>query len=112
MTSVSRTAEQAPAARPAPAGSDPVVLRAQVELARERLGDTIEELAAKADVKAMARRKSTEMHQRVTAARDRAGQRVTRTAKQSRWAGAVALAAALAVAGASAASRRRGCGKR
>jgi Protein of unknown function (DUF3618) len=50
---------------------DPEVLRAQVAEARQRLGDTIEELAAKADVRARARRKTAAMRRRVSGPRAR-----------------------------------------
>ncbi|MDI5965599.1 DUF3618 domain-containing protein [Streptomyces sp. SL13] len=45
-------------------GDDPQALRAQVERTRARLGDTVEQLAGKADVKAMARGKAAEVKDR------------------------------------------------
>ncbi len=47
-------------------GSDPRALRAQVERTRNDLGDTVEELASRADVRAIARRRVSDVRERVT----------------------------------------------
>jgi hypothetical protein len=67
------------------AGADDV--RADIERTRQQLGETVEALAAKADVKARAR-------QKVTEAREQAAGRVTRLRKQA--AGRAGQAAGLA----------------
>jgi hypothetical protein len=75
-----------PASRPhGGAGADDV--RADIERTRQQLGETVEALAAKADVKARAR-------QKVTEAREQAAGRVTRLRKQA--AGRAGQAAGLA----------------
>lgn len=58
-------------------GDDPAALRAQVERTRERLGDTVEELAARADVKARAREKAAGARERASHAGGAARQRLT-----------------------------------
>ncbi|GAA2457524.1 DUF3618 domain-containing protein [Streptomyces macrosporus] len=63
----------------------PAELRARIDLTRQELGDTLEELAAKADVKARAQRKARE------AMRDG-------RAKKAAMAGGALLALALAAA--------------
>jgi anti-sigma-K factor RskA len=100
MTNVSRTRDPAMDARPDRHSSDPEVLRAQVDRARERLGDTIEELAAKADVKARLRRRTMEARRRVSDARARPGRRRTR------WIAVGVAAVAIGVAGVAVAAGR------
>jgi len=51
---------------------DAAELRQQIRQAREQLGETVEELAAKTDVKARARRKATELAGRVKGGAGRA----------------------------------------
>ena len=70
-------------------------LHQEIEQTRQRLGETVDELAAKADVKARARAKATEVSGRV-----RRSQLV-----QRRW--PVALAAGILIAGSVAAWRWR-----
>lgn len=48
------------------AGSDPDQIRDQIEATREELGDTVEALAAKADVKAQAKQKLDETRETVS----------------------------------------------
>ncbi|NGN68885.1 DUF3618 domain-containing protein [Streptomyces sp. A7024] len=55
-------------------------LREQVSTARERLGDTVEELAAKADVKHRAQEKAAEIKH---AARDKTPQQVRTAAERA-----------------------------
>ena len=52
-------------AKEAVGAKGPDELRRQIELTRTRLGDTVEELAAKADVKARARERVQSVRQRV-----------------------------------------------
>ena len=73
-------------------------LTQEIEQTRERLGDTVEQLAAKADIKRAARVKAAELTGRVKSAAARVG-------PEPVWA-AVAAAGAVAV-GALAISRRR-----
>ena len=74
-------------------------IQQEIEQTRERLGQTVEELAAKADVKARARAKATELKAR---AAEVAGQIRHSEAVQRRWplaavaAGVVMMASALA----------------
>ncbi len=74
-------------------------LRQEIEQTRQSLGETVDELAAKADMKARARAKAADAKAR---ARDKAAEvsgRVRRSqAVQSRW--PVAVAAGVLVAGA------------
>jgi len=63
------TASQADAAPAAP--EDPQELEREIERTREQLGETVELLAAKADVKARAQAKATELSERI---KDKAGQ--------------------------------------
>jgi uncharacterized protein DUF3618 len=68
----SRSATQAGAGPDRPtANGDPQELQQEIERTRERLGDTVQQLAAKADVKAMARDKASELSERV---KDKTGQ--------------------------------------
>jgi Protein of unknown function (DUF3618) len=77
------TSEPAPAAAPGQPGdaipSDPQALAEDIERTREQLGDTVETLAAKLDVKAQARGKTAEMRNRVAAVSGQAAERVTAT---------------------------------
>jgi Protein of unknown function (DUF3618) len=60
------TAEIAPQADAAPAApADAQELRQEIERTREQLGETVEQLAAKADVKSRARAKAAELSGRV-----------------------------------------------
>jgi predicted TIM-barrel enzyme len=52
-----------PAHNPAPP-DDPELLKEQIEQTREHLGETVEELAAKADVKARAQETAADLRQR------------------------------------------------
>ena len=63
---------------------DPQALQAEIERTRGQLGDTVEALFAKADVKALARAKAAQTRGRLLAAVRPARQRVTdQTAKAS-----------------------------
>jgi hypothetical protein len=70
-------------------------IQQEIERTRARLGETVDELAAKADVKARAQAKATEMKARATALPGRVWQS---QAMQHRWPAAVA--AGVLVAGA------------
>jgi Protein of unknown function (DUF3618) len=72
--STGEPARGAPGGAGAGAGAEDV--RADIERTRQQLGETVEALAAKADVKARAR-------QKVSGARDQAAQRVSRLRKQA-----------------------------
>src|SRR5438093_11456523 len=63
------TASQADAAPTAP--DDPQELEREIERTREQLGETVELLAAKADVKSRAQAKATELSERI---KSKAGQ--------------------------------------
>src|SRR2546430_14981292 len=63
------TASQADAAPAAP--DDPQELEREIERTREQLGETVELLAAKADVKSRAQAKATELSERI---KSKAGQ--------------------------------------
>ena len=71
----SGAADRAPASP-----DDPRQLAAEIERTRERLGETVEALAAKVDVKARAQEKANQLTARVKAKARRAG----KTAKQMR----------------------------
>lgn len=49
-------------------GEDPEVIRTEIERTRERLGDTVEQLGDKADVKGRAKDRAREMRDKVTGA--------------------------------------------
>jgi septal ring factor EnvC (AmiA/AmiB activator) len=68
------TASDAP--RPS---DDPQVLREEIERTREQLGETIEALAAKADVKAQAQQKLSQLTARLKTAAGQAKQRAAAT---------------------------------
>jgi len=76
-------------------------LQQEIERTRERLGETVEELAAKADVKARARAKSAEMKAR---ARGKAAELSARLGQsplvRQRWPLAVTAAGAMMMAAA------------
>jgi hypothetical protein len=59
-------------------------LRDEIEETRERLGDTVEQLAAKADVKQQARAEAARLGERVRAAVARAGGQAMLTAAKAR----------------------------
>ena len=83
----------------------------QIEQARERLGETVEELAARADVKARARARAAEMKDRAARVSGRVKDRTVdvwvrqHPAMRRRW--PLAVAAGLVVAGTAAIWRRR-----
>jgi len=58
-------------------------LRAEVELAREQLADTVAELAAKADMKSLAQEKAAEVRTRALFRANEAKVRVRHTAEQA-----------------------------
>lgn len=90
-------------------GDDPVRLRAQVERTRERLGDTVEELAARADVKARAREKASEARERASHAGGAARRRLARAGPVP----LIAVGAAVTIGAVGAAvQRHRHCGGR
>jgi len=62
---------------------DVAVLRAEIQQTRQDLGETVQALAAKADVKARAREQVEQAKQRVRASVDDAANRVLRTADQA-----------------------------
>jgi Protein of unknown function (DUF3618) len=80
-------------------------IQQEIERTRERLGVTVDELAAKADVKARARAKAAEMKARATevSGRVRPGQ-----AMQRRWPAALVAGALVAGAAVLIWRRRRG----
>lgn len=73
-------------------------LTREIEQTRERLGDTVEQLAAKADVKSLARAKAAELAGRV---------KVAAALLRQRPAAAAAAAAGMVAVGALAIWRRR-----
>ena len=77
----------------------------QIELTRERLGETVDELAARADVKARARAKAAEMKDRAAGVSGRVRQS---QAVQRRWPAAVAADALVVGAAVLIWRRRRG----
>ena len=80
-------------------------IQQEIERTRARLGETVDELAAKADVKARARAKATEMKARATEVSGRVRQS---QAMQRRWPAAVAAGALVAGAAVLIWRRRRG----
>jgi vacuolar-type H+-ATPase subunit E/Vma4 len=56
---------------------DPQQLEAEIERTRERLGETAEALAAKADVKARAQQKATELTGRLQSKANQAKRQIT-----------------------------------
>jgi len=80
-------------------------IQQEIERTRTRLGETVDELAAKADVKARARAKATEMKARATEVSGRVRQS---QAMQRRWPAAVAAGALVAGAAVLIWRRRRG----
>jgi hypothetical protein len=80
-------------------------MQQEIERTRTRLGETVDELAAKADVKARARAKATEMKARATEVSGRVRQS---QAMQRRWPAAVAAGALVAGAAVLIWRRRRG----
>jgi Protein of unknown function (DUF3618) len=62
----------------------PEQLRAEIERTREQLGDTVDQLAAKADVKAQAQAKVAGLTQRAKDTADQVRQRAADTAGQAR----------------------------
>ncbi|MDQ1012763.1 hypothetical protein QFZ82_007248 [Streptomyces sp. V4I23] len=72
-------------------------LRAQVEHSREELGRTVEELAARTDVKARARRSATEAKQHMAAKTGHAKEQVAATVGTPRGKAASLAAGAAAV---------------
>ncbi len=85
----------------------------QIEQTRERLGETVEELAARADMKARARARASEMKARAAQVSGRVKDRTVEVsgrvrqhpAAQRRW--PLAVAAGLVVAGSAVIWRRR-----
>ena len=85
----------------------------QIEQARERLGETVEELAARADVKARARARAAELKDRAAQVSGRVKDRTVdvsgrvrqHPAVQRRW--PLAVAAGIVVAGTAVIWRRR-----
>ena len=80
-------------------------IQQEIERTRTRLGETVDELAAKADVKARARAKAAEMKARATEVSGRVRQS---QAMQRRWPAAVAAGALVAGAAVLIWRRRRG----
>ena len=60
----------------------PDEIRADIEDTREELGDTVEQLAAKTDVKAQAKAKVESVKEKVTGAKDGAAERTPDSAQQ------------------------------
>lgn len=91
------TSDHAGGAGAAPA--DPVALEREIERTREQLGETVEQLVAKTDVKARAQAKATELTGRVKAkasqARQQAATRTDGAADQRRVMLVVAAASGL-----------------
>jgi hypothetical protein len=97
-----------------------IEIQQEIERTREHLGDTVEELTARADVRARARAKATEMKDRATEAAAQLRQRRLaegslaegRPARggrhaQRRWPAAAAAAGAIVVGAALVRRRRR-----
>jgi osmotically-inducible protein OsmY len=81
-------------------------LQQEIDRTRERLGDTVEELASRADLKARARDKAAEVKVKAQDKATELSGRVRRSqAVQRRW--PLAVAAGVAVAGAVAVRRWR-----
>ena len=74
--------------------NDPAELARDIERTRERLGDTVEALAAKANVKAQAQRKAREISGRAKAAGTARAQRAVTTLQRRPEVVAAAIAAA------------------
>jgi Protein of unknown function (DUF3618) len=68
-------------------------IQLEIERTRERLGETVDELAAKADVKARARARAAEVRARAT---ELSGRLRQSQAVQRRWPAAVAVGALVA----------------
>jgi len=79
-------------------------IQQEIERTRARLGETVDELAAKADVRARARAKATEMKARAA----EVSGRVQSQAMQRRWPAAVAADALVVGAAVLIWRRRRG----
>jgi hypothetical protein len=92
-----------------------IEIQQEIERTREHLGDTVEELTARADVRARARAKATEMKDRATAAAAQLRQRRLtqggpaqgRHEAPRRWPFAAAAAGAVIVGSALVRRRRR-----
>lgn len=91
-------------------GDDPEQLQQEIERTRERLGETLQQLAARADVKTRAREKAAEMSGRLKTttaqARQNAVARGASTARE-RWIPLVAAVGVLAVGAAAFSQWRR-----
>lgn len=83
-------------------------LRQDVDRARHELGDTVEQLAAKADVRAMARQKAEYARGRARDAAASAWRAAARKTVSRARRGGIAIGSAGAVAGAALWMRRRG----
>jgi Protein of unknown function (DUF3618) len=88
---------------------DPELLQQEIERTRRQLGETVQELAARADVKSRARAKAAEMTGRVKSTAAQARQAVTKGASSARerWMPLVAAAGVLAVGYLALRQRRR-----
>jgi len=98
-----------PHADPVPAAPDDAQqLKEEIERTREQLGETVGQLAAKADMKSRARAKAAELTGRMKTSTARAGQQAAaRTASaRSQFAGTTATARQAAAKGASTARQR------
>ncbi len=69
-----------PAERQAAAGDEVAQLEHEIERTREQLGETVGQLAAKADVKSMAAAKASEVSERMKSKADQARQQAASTA--------------------------------
>jgi LPXTG-motif cell wall-anchored protein len=76
-----------PGQSPADPADEALELRDEIEQTREHLGDTVEQLAAKADVKKQARAEAARLGERVRVAAARARGRAVLTAARARGAG-------------------------
>jgi hypothetical protein len=90
------------AAEPSAAVSDPQVLEQEIERAREQLGQTVEQLVAKTDVKSRAQAKANELSGLVKTKLGQAQQKAASSAsgaKQRRLPLAAAASASLVIVG-------------
>jgi ElaB/YqjD/DUF883 family membrane-anchored ribosome-binding protein len=81
-TETGRTVDQKPADDSDAAQRSPQEIQAEIEASREELGDTVAELADKADVKKQAKRKLDETKATVATRKDEVAQKAGETAQR------------------------------
>ena len=82
-TAAGGTPDPVPAAHTPPPTDDPEAIRADIERTRSQLGNSVEALAAKADVKARAQQRLAGAKHRARHAAQNAGERAKATAQQT-----------------------------